>query len=128
MKRLDWLKLTLLVLLFLVLILSIVSCEPAAYFPEEGIWYCRELQIQISGDRPVDCWIISEGEKIQCTWGSDRGSKWMSVGCQDPKTERYHMGEVVFGGEFVSLDDNALMILEPVSNKEHTFIRVEESE
>lgn len=128
MKSSDWLKLMLSVLLFAVLILCIVSCEPAVYFPEEGIWYCRELQIQISCDNLEDCWILSEGEKIQCTWGSDKGSSWMSVCCQEETSEAYQLGQEVFGGEFVSLEDNRLVIREPVSGKAFTFIRAEESE
>lgn len=127
MRTRDWLTLALSILVFFALFLGMVSCEPAVFFPEEGEWYCAELQIQVCFDTAGACWMISQGETIRCTCGSDRGSDWLSVCSQDFATKQFDVGEEVFGGTFVRLEEGRLILLEPVSNREYTFIRVEET-
>lgn len=92
------------------------------YFPEEGQWYCEELQLMVPFDSSLECYIIKNGEKIICGCGNDRGSSWLSVCCQDEDQEYYVLGEEVFGGEFVKLEENILIIFEPQSGREYTFI------
>lgn len=97
MKFSNWLRFLLPLLILNILFLLILSSTPMVFFPEEGVWYCEQLQIQISCEQPEDCWILSNGEKIQCTWGSDRGSKWMSVSSQDRTTGQFKLGQEVLG-------------------------------
>ena len=106
----------------LVGIAFISSVSTKDYFPEEGQWYCEELQLMVSFESSQECYIIKNGEKIICGCEIDRGSSWLSVGCQDEEQGYYVLGEEVFGGEFVKLEGNILIILEPQSGREYTFI------
>lgn len=97
------------------------------FYPQNGNWYCEELKLQLSFENPQDCFIYIENEKITCGCGSDKGSSWMSVGCQE-YTSHFELGEEVFGGEFIKWEGNELVIFEPESKKEYTFIQVPNSD
>ena len=50
---------------------AMVGCEiyrsqPGGAYPDEGTWYCEELQIQISFDDPDNCYYIKDDEKLPC--------------------------------------------------------------
>lgn len=37
-------------------------------YPKEGVWYCEELQMQISFDDSELSYYIENGKKIRCGW------------------------------------------------------------
>lgn len=97
----------------------------AEFYPEEGQWYCEELQLMLAFGDSKECYIVVDGEKITCGCGSDPGSRFLSVGSQDEETTRYRLGEEIFGGEFVKLEGNELTIRESKSGQEYTFVRID---
>lgn len=102
-----------------------MGCTAAEFYPEDGEWYCEELQIQLSFDGLGDCYYLIGEEKISCACGSDKGSRWLSVGCQETDSANFELGEEVFGAEFVSLDGNKLVVYDPSAETEYVFYRVE---
>lgn len=102
-----------------------VGCTPIEFYPNEGEWYCEELQIQLSFDAGGDCFYIYENEQIKCGCGSDKGSTWLSVCSQDADSEYFFLGEEVFGAEFVSLEQDVLVVYSETDGRNYTFHRVE---
>ena len=100
------------------------SCTTAEFYPEDGQWYCKELQIQLSFDDLGACYYRVGEEVIACACGSDPGSRWLSVGCQETDSAYFELGEEVFGAEFVSLDGEKLVVFDPKTETEYIFYRV----
>lgn len=103
----------------------LVGCDPIEFYPDEGEWYCEELQMQLSFDSEGECFYIYKNEVIECGCGSDKGSTWLSVGCQDKDSQYFILGEEVFGAEFVSLEQDVLVVYSETGGRNYTFYRVE---
>lgn len=92
--------------------------------PVEGVWYCDDLQIQISYDREYETYAIVNGAKVICVAENDAGSISTSVICQELGHEKYDLGDAIFWGEYVELTDS-VFILKDVHTKElYTFRRM----
>ena len=104
---------------------SISGCTVAQYEPEEGIWFCEELQIQLSYERHTQTFAIRDGEKIICACGSDRGVPYLSVSCQETNNPNYSLAEEIFYAKIVSLDQEKMVVREENSETKYTFYRVE---
>lgn len=112
-------------LLVLFTVVSILAaCTPAVFFPEEGEWYCEELEMQLAFDAASECFVTRDGYIIQCACIIDRGSEWLFVGCQEANCEYCALGEELFLAQFVRLDDTRLTVKEVDSGNEYTFLRV----
>ena len=110
----------------LCIILFILSgCAVAEFYPKEGEWYCEELGLQLAFGGQGDCFYLVDNTKINCACGSDRGSRWLTVGCQDADSAYFDLGEELFGAEFVSLSQDNLVVYNYSTNKEYVFYRVE---
>lgn len=99
-------------------------CFPDQYAPEDGVWYCKELLLQLSYEPGSTCFVVEDGQAIVCACGSDRGSKWIYVFCQDAEQSKYHMGELLFSMQIVSLNDTELVVVEENANHEYVFRRI----
>lgn len=121
MKR----KKVLLLFFMLIILLPLFGCTEYTFFPEDGEWYCDELQLLLSFSNPNNCYVKVNDEMIRCAAGSDKGSSWLSVGCQDTDSNYYALGEEVFGGEFIYLDDEQLILFDPENNMQYIFIRTD---
>ena len=106
------------------LLFTLIGCAVAEFYPEEGEWYCEELHLQLAFGGQGDCFYFINNEKILCVCGSDRGSRWLTVGCQDADSEHFDLGEEVFGAEFVSLDQDKLIVYDAVTETEYIFYRI----
>lgn len=123
--RLILIVLSLCIILFYILpFLMIAFCEPVDYFPQDGIWYCEELQMQVSFADDDKTFAYVNGEKIYCTWGYDRGSTWLGLHCRNYYSKAFQVGDVVFDGEYVSLNDKALVLYDQEINRDYTFLRL----
>lgn len=100
--------------------------EYAQFFPEDGIWYCEELQIQAAFGETGETFIVVEGEKIDCVWENDPGSEWLNIISQDRDTKVFKLGESVFSGTYVRLDETRLVLRDPDSGQEYTFVKISE--
>ena len=114
------------ILILISLLISIFyGCTPTEFYPKEGEWYCEELQLQLSFGGNQKCYIIKSGERIRCVCSNDLGSFWLSVLCQDPDSKYYRLGESVFGGEFVRLDQDELVIRDPRAKRNIRFAELQ---
>ena len=136
---------TLLVLLVFVMLSGCVHvCKK--YTPEEGLWYCEELQAQmnftIDPNMPEvdatsdmdevlkyvvdreDNYVMVDGEKISCDWSSYNHSDRIHIVSQDSDTEAYEMGELIYELWVVSLSDTQY-VLKDEDGKEYTFVRTD---
>lgn len=118
-----WLSILLIALLFIITC-SIIVCFPDQYAPEDGIWYCEELLIQLSYEPESPCFIIENNQEIVCACGSDRGSDRINIFCQDAGQSEYHMGELVFSAQVISLNDIELVVFDENTNQQYIFRKI----
>ena len=93
------------------------------YFPEDGVWYCEELEMQMSYETDVRSYATVDQTRISCCTGNDRGSNWITLSCTESYNPCYDVGEVIFAGEYVSLDDHRL-VLRAADGREYVFERL----
>lgn len=113
-----------LVLLTLLLHSIFVGCEPVRYEPQEGVWYCEELQAQLSYEKDAATYITENGDRIFGICGTDRGSKLIGILCQSTHGGHY-VGEELFLAEIISLDDDTLVLCDEYSGQEYVFQRID---
>ena len=112
-------------LLFLavILLLGFAGCDHE-WMPQDGDWYCKELQLQISFSGG-DCFWINNGETIPCDCINDRSSKSFFVIAQAFDNKDIPLGTELFCGEHVKLTDNEFVVREMDSVKIYTFTKVD---
>ena len=124
------------VLTFLLLLIpGLSACTPEQRMPNEGTWYCAELQAQFSVDRrdgfvskddvnavdESENYVIVDGDRIASLLSNDRGSTKVYIICQEPDNLHYGLGEIIYSFEFVNLSD-AEYTLKDEEGKVFTFI------
>lgn len=112
--------------LFLILfqvLFTCAGCVPDQYEPEEGVWVCEELQIQLSYEQNTPCFVVKNGEKIICACGSDRGVQYIYVSCQEKDHPVYDLGEEIFSAKIVSLSETELVVYDEQDKQQYIFIR-----
>ena len=118
----------LIILLWCIAVLAIILFVSVGYIPqyepEDGIWLCEELQIQLDYSGTRDTFVINNGEKIHCSCGSDRGVKAIQVVCQQRDHPTYDLGEIIFYAEIKKIKDNTLIVRDPTTEQEYTFVRI----
>ena len=117
-------KSTFLILLGIVLI-GFAGCYHE-WIPQEGDWYCEELQIQFSFSGG-DCFWINNGETIPCDCINNRASKVLSIIAQAFDNKNIPLGTELFCGEHVKLTDDEFVVREIDSGKIYTFTKVDAS-
>ena len=121
--------------LVVIVILSLTSCTFPQYAPNEGTWYCEELQTQICFDRldggmdPVDnsearTFVIVDNEKVVCTWINQRASVVLSIISQDTLSDKFHLGQTIYELEYVRLSDTEYTVKDREGNI-YIFVRQE---
>lgn len=120
--------------LFLALLLVVViytvflfAVEPTnkVWRPEEGIWYCEELQIQLSFDSRYKSYAILDDQMIVCACENSRGSKDILVLCQESIAGEYEIGDLIFSGRYVDLDGNRYVVRDMITHELYTFELIE---
>ena len=89
---------------------SLSSCGYTEWYPTEGAWYCDELQMQLAFDRSCEMFFIKDGEKIQCSWSCDRGSRTLGISLADPITKAYLVGKEILFVKQVDLTETQLVV------------------
>ena len=112
------------VCLNLIIIFIFTHPTPSVVRPDEGIWYCEELKIQLSFEDDSSYTVVN-GRSISCTWGNDRGSDVIMVLCQEPNIEEYRLGDTVFWGHYVHLTDDEYIVSDGTTSVEYTFERID---
>lgn len=103
--------------------LLILFSNPTQWFPQEGVWYCEDLAIQIAFDDSSQTFAMVNGEKISCACEIDRGSKDIRISCQQPDHPLFSLGKFIFSGEQVKLHDDQLVVQDDHGNQ-YTFTRI----
>ena len=104
--------------------LFVTTCRPVSYFPDEGKWYCKELEMQLDFSSDGDCFIVQNGEKIRCAFVNHRGSDFLSVGCQEYDSVYFALGEEILSVKLINLNVSELIVEDTDSGKTYTFLRV----
>ena len=116
------------VILLIILVVTVIFGHLYAFsnrkiYPEDGIWYCKELQIYLNfGHNEISTAII-DGEAIDCTAGHMDNSLYITV-------KRLHYdpnlnNRVIFPGEYVSLNDTELVLCHRDTKVKYTFKKTE---
>lgn len=114
------------VIMFFVLFLPVFAgCTPVQYEPEDGVWFCEELQIQLSYEQDAQSFVIRDGEQIICACGSDRGVPYIYVSCQETNNSIYSLGEEIFYAKIIELSETELLVCDEETMRQYTFTRLE---
>ena len=110
------------------LMLTLVQCKPDQQFPEEGFWYCEELQILLCPGMDSAgqyAYAFIDGEKRSCALYTDYGNIYFGIG---------YMYEVdgtleytsLYRGEWISFNDECIVTRDRQTQIEYVFVRVPE--
>ena len=124
MKKIKWIAIGLLIILIIVIVASCVY-EGAfrQYFPEEGVWYCAELQIYLNFAPNKKDKAIIDGEEVVCMAYYMFNSTHIRIDRWDPEDEIEN--DTIFEGRSVSLKDNTLVLRHHITQVEYNFVRIE---
>lgn len=90
--------------------------------PEDGVWYCEELQMQLSFEKGQKSYVVLDGRVIPCACENNRGSKDVLVFCQVNGSE-YVIGDLIFSGRYVDLSDDTFVLKDRKTQQIYTFVR-----
>lgn len=112
------------ILLFLWFVgLFLTAGHTASWMPEEGVWYCEDLGIQLSFSQNNETYAIIDDRKVQCTWINNKGAADFSVLVQQSDVANYDIGDSIFWGTYVSLSENEFVVEDCNSGARYVFIR-----
>ena len=110
-------------ILLIITVFLVVCSSPEQCFPENGDWYCYALEMQISFDQAGETFLMWNEEKVICEANVDRQSARFYIECQEANSAHFTLGELVFTGDMVRLEDN-YFVLQTDTEEEFTFIRI----
>ena len=121
--------------LSLVVYYSFLYCIHKQYYPNEGIWYCEEIQTQINFSPPESTvfldndqsgiYVIKDDDKIACTINVYPGSPQIIIRCQDTANPHYDVGKAIYILTYEALTDE-IYVVKDKSGNVYTFVRVEQ--
>ena len=112
-------------LFYIVGCMYIYTQPPTIWRPEEGIWFCEELQMQMDFNKGGNTYAIVEGQKITCTVSNDRGSTHVRIICQEPSHDTYTLDHVFFAGIYLDLTDSQFVLKEVKTKNIYVFHRMD---
>ena len=94
-------------------------------YPTEGVWYCKEHQIQISYEPPeYECYVTVDGEQVKCEGARKKGKSKLILRCAETDSPHFDYKEKVFVGDMVSSNDEKF-ILRGDDGTRYVFVRRE---
>ena len=110
---------------FILELLVLMGCVATpTWVPEVGVWYCEELQMQLSFEDDIDSYAVIGDKKVICGCGADRGSTEIIVDCQESNVPDYDLGEIIFWGSYVELNETTYTVKEHYSGTIYVFERI----
>ena len=94
----------------------------------DGIWYCRELKIQISLADPNNAFIMQSGEIIQCRCEKEATKHnigMIDVFCREWKHPCYKYGKTFFRADILQYNEMSLVVYDRKAHWEYTFVRTD---
>ena len=110
-------------ILLIFAVLISIFCFPARSLPEEGEWYCSELDMNLSFSIHGKTLLSHNGEEVLCIRAVEHGSTWIDIICDETGNPNFAFGEAVFSGEILKLKNN-LFIIQSSNGVEYTFRRI----
>ena len=110
------------IIVLLLILYQGLGNTPKRLMPENGIWYCDELQIQLSFEDYEPSYIVVDGVEIKCAVGNDRGSKLIMISSQEHYSEHFRLDETILAAWHVSLAENR-WIMQDDAGREYVFVR-----
>lgn len=107
------------------LIIAFFALAGSTDIPQEGVWYCEELQILISYDDEM-CTAVLDGEEIPCNCLHD-GDQWIYIVSQTARNEKYPLGSSVFIAEPIKLTKTEFVVKEKKTGVVYTFQKIEDA-
>ena len=112
-------------ILLLCLLVLLTGCEHeiTLWRPDSGVWYCDELEMQLSFDKSTPyCFVVQDGTKIECTWENDRGANYIAVmhSWETQKKNNFKNIEI-FCGTCIELTDEKYVLEEVETGTQYTF-------
>ena len=94
----------------------------------EGVWYCRELKLQVSLDDYQNAFFMENGEKILCKCYLSGNGKNLDVYCREFEHPKYRYGETIFVGDVRNYENMSMRVFGRRSRREYTFVRTDKVE
>lgn len=110
-------------ILLIFAVLISLFCFPARSLPEEGEWYCEDLNMKLSFSINRNTLLSHNGEEVLCIRAVEHGSTWIDIICDEIGNPNFAFGEAVFSGEILKLKNN-LFIIQSSNGVEYTFRRI----
>lgn len=121
---------TLTVLLIILIALLVKVCLAFIYvdhLPDEGQWWCEELQLMLCFDKGVYGYYVENGQKIPCHWSGEFRSNSIYVRHFIEEGEPYLYHEpYIFSGYSIRCRDGRMTVEEHDTNAKYTFVLVNE--
>lgn len=110
--------------LIIVICISFVGCpKPVEYMPPDGVWYCEELEIQLSFEPNAESYAMVNGVKVACSVGNDPGTKSFWVTCIESVLDM-SPGYVLWEAEYVHRDEYEFVVKEQHTGRIYTFTKL----
>ena len=111
--------------LFMLFTVLCAGCTAKQYEPEDGIWYCEELEMQLSYDKDGQSYVVENGEKIICACGSDKGVPYLFVSIQEVHHSSYSLGEEIFCAKIISVSETEFVVYDENNERQYIFSRID---
>ncbi len=137
--------------LVVLLIMFLPGCydQPKEYHPQDGTWFCEELQVQLCFDPEsyataafyenkvymqmddeeyYDSFIVWDGQMFRCSAHCKRNSPYLFIQYDDPRfndtqCKLYDIGYHFYETEIVSLSDNQMVLKDQHTAEKYIFLR-----
>ena len=120
----------LVLLLIIGICISFVGCDltalvpkPVEYMPPDGVWYCEELEMQLSFEPDAKGYAMVNGVKVACSVGNDPGTKYFWVTCTESVLDM-SPGHVLWEAEYVDRSESAFVVKEQNTGRIYTFVKL----
>lgn len=100
------------------------ACSPDQYEPTEGVWYCEELNIQLSYESDEITYMVIDGELVVCACGSDKGVDRILLCCQQEGHRDFYLGELLFEAQIIALRESELLVYVDTLDTQFSFERI----
>ena len=95
----------------------------------EGVWYCAELNMQVSLDDYQNAFFLDNGEKVWCKcYLSVSKITVLEVFCREYEHPQYRHGKTIFVGDVKHYDGMSMRVYGRRSRREYMFVRTDKVE
>ena len=123
------------VMIVLVVLMTIAGCAgnppaPEGYdMPEEGSWYCAELETCLvldweNGSRKPS-YIIIDGKQVSCSCSIPFNTTYIILRCQESGVDGFDNGDSIYWWTLIEYSDTEMLLQDYETGQQYSFLRVE---